>query len=179
MQEGRGEALPHRPLRAMALWDPSQTASRIKGLSSNAAPHATNEERAAIAKSSVHAPKESPPSSGSSHIERKRDPLSRLTKKKSPIKRSPPLPKVLCLSVIAREWEKGSMLYQYVLGERHISSQKPILPVFSCTASSSFFLQARYPRQMILCPLIASFVNFSSTLSSEPSFTTISSAALR
>ena len=61
MQEGRGEALPHRPFRAMALWDPSQTASRIKGLSTNAAPHATNEERAAIAKSSVHAPKESPP----------------------------------------------------------------------------------------------------------------------
>ena len=100
-------------------------------------------------------------------------------KEKSPIKRSPPLPKVLCLSVIAREREKGSMLYQYVLGERHISSQKPILPVFSCTASLSFFLQARYPRQMIPCPLIASFVNFSSTLSSEPSFTTISSAALR
>lgn len=41
------------------------------------------------------------------------------------------------------------MLYQYVLGERHISSQKPILPVFSCTASSSSFLQARYSRQMI------------------------------
>lgn len=100
-------------------------------------------------------------------------------KEKSPIKRSPPLPKILCLSVIAREWEKESMLYQYVLGERHISSQKPILPVFSCTASSSSFLQARYPRQMIPCPLIASFVNFSSTLSSEPSFTTISSAALR
>jgi len=34
-------------------------ASRIKGLSTNAAPHATNEERAAIAKSSAHAPKES------------------------------------------------------------------------------------------------------------------------
>ena len=64
MQEGRGEALPHRPFRAMALWDPSQTASRIKGLSSNAAPHATNEERAAMAKSSVHAPKESPPLPG-------------------------------------------------------------------------------------------------------------------
>ena len=60
MQEGRGEALPHRPFRAMALWDPSQTASRIKGLSSNAAPQATNEEREAMAKSSVHAPKESP-----------------------------------------------------------------------------------------------------------------------
>ena len=119
------------------------------------------------------------PSSGSSHIERKRDPLYRLTKKKSPIKRSPPLPKVLCLSVIAREREKESMLYQYALGKRHISSQKPILPVFSCTALSSSFLQARYPRQMIPCPLTASFVNFSSTLSSEPSFTTISSAALR
>lgn len=60
MQEGRGEALPHRPFRAMALWDPSQTASRIKGLSSNAAPQATNEEREAMAKSSVHAPKEPP-----------------------------------------------------------------------------------------------------------------------
>ena len=60
MQEGRGEALPHRPFRAMALWDPSQTASRIKGLSTNAAPHATNEEREAMAKSSVHAPKKSP-----------------------------------------------------------------------------------------------------------------------
>lgn len=83
MQEGRGEALPHRPFRAMALWDPSQTASRIKGLSSNAAPQATNEEREAMAKSSVHAPKD-PPSSGSSHIERQRDPLSRLTKKKAP-----------------------------------------------------------------------------------------------
>lgn len=47
-------------------------------------PHATNEERAAMAKSSVHAPKESPPSSGSSHIKRKRDPLYRLTKKKAP-----------------------------------------------------------------------------------------------
>ena len=119
------------------------------------------------------------PSSGSSHIERKRDPLSRLTKKKSPIKRSPPLPKILSLSVIAREREKESMLYQYVLGERHISSQEPILPVFSCTASSSFFLQTRYSHQMIPCPLIASFVNFSSTRSSEPSFTMISSAALR
>ena len=53
MQEGRGEALSHCP-----------TASRIKGLSTNAAPHATNEERAAIAKSSVHAPKESPPLPG-------------------------------------------------------------------------------------------------------------------
>lgn len=60
MQEGRGEALPHRPFRAMALWDPSQTASRIKGLSSNAAPQATNEEHEAMAKSSVHAPKENP-----------------------------------------------------------------------------------------------------------------------
>ena len=53
MQEGRGEALSHCP-----------KASRIKGLSTNAAPHATNEERAAIAKSSVHAPKESPPLPG-------------------------------------------------------------------------------------------------------------------
>lgn len=53
MQEGRGEALPHCP-----------KASRIKGLSTNAAPHATNEERAAMAKSSVHAPKESPPLPG-------------------------------------------------------------------------------------------------------------------
>ena len=49
MQEGRGEALPHCP-----------KASRIKGLSTNAVPHATNEEHAAMAKSSVHAPKESP-----------------------------------------------------------------------------------------------------------------------
>lgn len=49
MQEGRGEALPHCP-----------KASRIKGLSTNAAPHATNEEREAMAKSSVHAPKDSP-----------------------------------------------------------------------------------------------------------------------
>ena len=73
MQEGIGEALPHCP-----------KASRIKGLSTNAAPHATNEEREAMAKSSVHAPKESPPSSGSSHIERKRDPLYCLTKKKAP-----------------------------------------------------------------------------------------------
>ena len=45
----------------------------------------------------------------------------------------------------------------------------------ACTA----FLQARYPRQRISCPRITSFVNFSSTRSSVPSFTTISSAALR
>ena len=49
MQEGRGEALPHCP-----------KASRIKGLSTNAAPHATNEEREAMAKSSGHASKDSP-----------------------------------------------------------------------------------------------------------------------
>lgn len=131
-----------------------------------------------MAKSSVHAPKESPPLPGLL-ISKESETLYPASHKKSPIKRSPPLPKILCLSVIAREREKGSMLYQCVLGERHISSQKPILPVFSCTASSSSFLLARYPRQMIPCPLIASFVNFSSTLSSEPSFTTISSAALR
>lgn len=131
-----------------------------------------------MAKSSVHAPKESPLFRVFSYRKKAR-PSIPPHKEKSPIKRSPPLPKILCLSVIARERENGSMLYQYVLGKRHISSQKPILSVFSCTASSSSFLQARYPRQMIPCPLIASFVNFSSTLSSVPSFTTISSAALR
>lgn len=134
-----------------------------------------------MAKSSVHAPKESP-LSGSSHIERKRDPLSRLTKKKSPIKRSPPLPKVSLFigdrtgtgkrvyAISIRAWEKT-----YFIAETD----------FSCIFMHRFViflltsLQARYPRQMIPCPLITSFVNFSSTLSSEPSFTTISSAALR
>lgn len=60
MQGGQRGGSPPSPFRVMDLCDPSQTASRIKGLSTNAAPHATNEERAAMAKSSVHAPKESP-----------------------------------------------------------------------------------------------------------------------
>lgn len=84
MQEGRGEALPHRPFGQWIFEIHRRQPRRINGLSTNAAPHATNEERASMAKSSVHAPKESPPSSGSSHIERKRDPLYRLTKKKAP-----------------------------------------------------------------------------------------------
>ena len=88
MQEGRGEALPHRPFRAMALWDPSQTASRVKGLPSNAAPHATNEERAAMAKSSVHAPKESPPLPGLL-ISKESETLYTASQRKKPHKKEP------------------------------------------------------------------------------------------
>lgn len=64
MQEGRGEALPHRPFWQWIFETHRRQPRRIKGLSTNAAPHATNEERAAMAKSSVHAPKESPPLPG-------------------------------------------------------------------------------------------------------------------
>ena len=60
MQEGRGEALPHRPFGQWIFETHRRQSRRIKGLSPNAAPHATNGERAAMAKSSVHAPKESP-----------------------------------------------------------------------------------------------------------------------
>lgn len=49
MQEGRAGGSPPLP-----------ESLEEKGLSTNAAPHATNEERAAMAKSSIHAPKESP-----------------------------------------------------------------------------------------------------------------------
>lgn len=61
MQEGKGRLSPHRPFGPWIFETHRRQSRRIKGLSPNAAPHATNEERAAIAKSSVHAPKESPP----------------------------------------------------------------------------------------------------------------------
>lgn len=64
MQEGRGEAPPLRPFGQWIFEIHRRQPRRIKGLSTNAAPHATNEERAATAKSSVHAPKESPPLPG-------------------------------------------------------------------------------------------------------------------
>lgn len=77
MQEGRGEALSHCP-----------KASRIKGLSTNAAPHATNEERAAIAKSSVHAPKEIPLLPGLL-ISKERETLYTASQRKKPHKKEP------------------------------------------------------------------------------------------
>lgn len=78
MQEGRGEALSHCP-----------KASRIKGLSTNAAPHATNEERAAMAKSSVHAPKESPPLFRVFSYRKKARPSIPPHKEKKPHKKEP------------------------------------------------------------------------------------------
>lgn len=63
-------------------------ASRIKGLSTNAVPHATNEERAAMAKSSVHAPKESPPLPGLL-ISKESETLYTASQRKKPHKKEP------------------------------------------------------------------------------------------
>lgn len=64
MQGAEGRLSPIAPFGPWLFGTHRRQPRRIKGLSSNAAPHATNEERAAIAKSSVHAPKESPPLPG-------------------------------------------------------------------------------------------------------------------
>lgn len=88
MQGGRGEALPHRPFGQWIFEIHRRQPRRIKGLSTNAAPHSTNEERAAIAKSSVHATKESPPLPGLL-ISKERETLYTASQRKKPHKKEP------------------------------------------------------------------------------------------
>lgn len=88
MQEGRGEALPHRPFGQWIFETHRRQPRRIKGLSTNAAPHATNEEREAMAKSSFHAPKESPPLPGFL-ISKESETLYPASQRKKPHKKEP------------------------------------------------------------------------------------------
>ena len=61
MQGGKAGGSPPIALSGQWIFETHRRQPRrIKGLSTNAAPHATNEEREAMAKSSVHSPKESP-----------------------------------------------------------------------------------------------------------------------
>lgn len=65
------------------------------------------------------------------------------------------------------------------MGESPLATNEERCAMATILHAGTAFLQACYPRQRISCPRITSFVNFSSTRSSVPSFTTISSAALR
>ncbi len=88
MQEGRGEALPHRPFGQWIFEIHRRQPRRIKGLSTNAAPHATNEEREAMAKSSVHAPKKIPLLPGLL-MSKERETLYTASQRKKPHKKEP------------------------------------------------------------------------------------------